>query len=444
MKFIKFLEELSKNNISEAGLKGSNLAEIYKIGLAVPSAFIITSNAYKYFLEKTQIKVAIFDTLKGLDINDTIQLDRKTQKIRDMIESSEVPWQVRREISLAYKKLSKEFGKNNSWVAVRTSSTIEDLPGAGSVLNIKDEEKIITAIKKCWSSLFTPRSIFYRQTLGFNQKNTSIAVIIQKQLNSEKAGVGFTVEPSSGNKDQIVIEGSWGQSEVITSGIVTPDRYVIDKRTGSIIDKKISKKTKMRILNQEKEGLIDKEVPKTKQDEECLGEYELDELYSLALKLEEHYNSPQNFEWSFENGNLYLLESKPINITYKNEGGEDVDTDKKPFLTGIPTSPGVVSGTVKIINKVSELYKIKKGDILVSTMTSPDYIPTMKRISAIITDEGGKTSHTAVVARELGIPCIVGAKDATSRLKDGEIITIDGDDGFIYIGKFRCNQEFAF
>ena len=441
MKFVKFLDELGKNSLVEAGLKGANLAEMYNMEFPVPNAFVVTSNAYKYFLEKTQIKVAIFDILRYTDINDSKQLQENAKKIRKMIEEAKVPYQIKREIVLAYEKLSKEFKKRDERVAVRSSATIEDLPGASSILNVKGEEKVVASVKKSWSSLLTPRSIFYRETKGISHKKVLIAVVIQKQLDSEKAGLGFTADPSSGNRNQIIVESTWGQCQGITSGVITPDKYTLDKRTGDIIKKRISKKTKMRILNPKKSGLIDKKIPKDKQKEETLDEFELMQIYDLGLKLEKHYKRPQDFEWVIEGGKLYLVQSRSINVIYKSEEGEDVNTTEKPVLKGINASPGVVSGKVRIIKNSSELSKIKKGDILVAKMTNPDYVPMMKKISAIIADEGGQTSHISVVARELGIPCVVGTKEATKKLKNGDVVTIDGDDGLVYLGKFSAKYS---
>jgi len=444
MKYVKFLKDLSKDSILEAGGKGANLAVMYNLGLPVPNAFVVTSNAYKTFLEKTQIKVSIFDILKKTDIDDSEQLQKNTKKIRKIIENAKIPSRIREEIREAYKKLSKEFNEKKEWVVARSSATAEDLPGASfagqqlTVLNIKGEEDVINSVKKCWASLFTARSTFYRENKGFSHEKVLIAVPIQKQLNSDTAGVGFTVDPSTGKRDRVVIEGSWGQGETVVSGSVTPDKYIIDKRTGEILEKKINKKMEMRVLNPKKGGLIHKKVPKKKQKEQCLTEYELLQLYRLALKLEDHYKRPQDFEWAVEDGKAYLVQTRPITVIYEESDGEDVDTKKAPVLRGIPASPGVASGKVKIIKNPSEINQIKEGDVLVTTMTNPDYVPAMKRATAIITDEGGQTSHASIVSRELGTPCIVGTEDATKVLKKGEYVTIDGDDGLVFTGKLKA------
>jgi len=439
MRFVKFLEKIPEKSVKEAGLKGENLAVMYNMGLPVPNAFVITTNAYKYFLEKTQIKVAIFDILKKTDIHDSDQLKESSDKILEIIERTKVPTQIKNEILSSYKNLSKEFGKKIEWVAVRSSATIEDLPGASSILNVKGEEEVIKSVKKCWSSLFTPRSIFYRKKQKNSHSKVSVAVVVQKQLNSDKSGLGFTVDPSSG-KNQIIVESSWGQCQGITSGFVTPDKYILDKRTGNIIDKKIRKKTKMRVIGK-KGGITTKKVPKTGQKKEVLNEYELAQIYNLGLKLEKYYQGSQDFEWAIEDGKIYLIQSRPIHTVYKKEEGEDVKTKEKPILKGIPASPGVVSGKVKIIKDPSELDKLEEGDILVAKMTNPDYVSAMEKIVALITDEGGQTSHTSVVARELGIPCVVGTEKATGKLENGQTVTIDGDDGLVYDGKLPVKEK---
>jgi pyruvate,water dikinase len=438
---------LSKKSLPEVGGKGANLAEVYNIGLPVPNAFIVTVDAYKYFLKKTKLKKPIFKILKKTNVDDSDKLQENTEKIRKMISDTPVPAKIKRPIIKAYKKLSKEYGKKNEWVIIRSSATAEDLPGASfagqqlTVPNIKGDEKLIESVKRCWASLFTARSTFYRENKGFKHEKVFIAAVVQKQLDSDKAGVGFTIHPSTSEKNKIEIEGSWGQGESVVSGSVTPDKFIIDKRTGDIIEEKVNKKIEMRILDEKKGGLIHKKVPKKKQKQKCLTDDELFQLYELALQLEDHYKRPQDFEWAAEDGKVYLVQTRPITVVYKAGEGEDVETKKAPILQGIPASPGVSSGIVKIIESPNDLDKIKKGDILVTKMTNPDYVPGMKRAAAIITDEGGQTSHAAIVSRELGVPCIVGTMEATKKLKEGMKATVDGDDGLVYLGKFKVRKK---
>lgn len=407
MKFIKFIKELSAKDLGLVGGKAANLGEMVNAGLPVPNAFVVTVDAYRYFLEKTGIKDKIFEILRRTDINNTSQLQENTKRIRELIEGAEVPEEVMMEIKEAYKTLSKEFGKEEEYVAVRSSATAEDVPGASfagqqlTLLNVKGVEKVIDAVKKCWASLFTARATFYRATKGFEHEKVLIAIPVQKQLGAMskedylegkyKAGVGFTIHPATGEKDRIVIEASWGQGESVVSGAVTPDTYIIDKKSGKVVEKHIGKKSEMRYTDLEKGGLVEIEVPKEMQEIECLTENELKQLWELALKLEEHYKFPQDFEWASENGKVFLLQSRPVTVFYEKKI-EEIEIKQKPILKGLPASPGVAIGRVKIVFDPEEAAKkIEKGDILVTKMTSPDWVPYMRISAGIITSEGGIT-----------------------------------------------------
>lgn len=437
---------MSKKDLAIAGGKGANLAEMYNIGLPVPNAFVVTAQAYKYFLEKTKLNQVIFEILKNTDVNDSDQLQKNTQRIRELIEKTKMPEEIEKEIEEAYKKLSKQYGVKEEWVVARSSATAEDLPDASfagqqlTVLNIKGSKNIIRAVKQCWASLFTARATFYRVSKGFDHSKVLIAVPVQKQIDSEKAGVGFTIHPSTGDKSKIMIEGSWGQGESVVSGSVTPDTYVLDKKTGEVLQKHIATKLEMRILDKKRGGVKVIKVPKDKQNKRVLTNLELEQLYKLALKLEKHYKKPQDFEWAIERGKVYLVQTRPITVIY-----EKTETGKiegaKPVLQGLAASPGVAFGIVKIIRSPKELNKIKQGDILVTKMTNPDFVPAMKRAAGIITDEGGLTSHAAIVSRELGVVCVVGTKEATKKLKDGNLVTIDGYNGKVYLGKVEIAKK---
>ncbi|MEM5878380.1 MAG: phosphoenolpyruvate synthase [Candidatus Aenigmatarchaeota archaeon] len=445
MKFIKFLSEMSRKDIPIAGGKGANLAEMYNMKLPVPNAFVVTSHAYKYFLEKTNIDEAIFEILKNTNVNDSEELQKNTQKIRDLIEKTKIPKEIEEEIELAYQKLSKQYGIKEEFVVARSSATAEDLPDASfagqqlTVLNVKGKDNVIKAVKKCWASLFTARATFYRVSKGFDHKKVLIAVPVQKQLNSDKAGVGFTVHPSSGDRNKIMIEGSWGQGESVVSGAVTPDTYILDKKTGEVLQKHIARKLEMRILDK-KGGIKKIKVPTKMQNKRVLSNDEIKQLYRLALKLERHYKKPQDFEWVIERGKAYLVQTRPITVIYEKHG-ETKTISEKPLLQGLAASPGIAHGVVKIIKSPKELNKIKQGDILVTKMTNPDYVPGMKRAAGIITDEGGSTSHAAIVSRELGVVCVVGTKDATKKLRDGNFVTIDGYNGLVYLGKVDIEKK---
>jgi pyruvate,water dikinase len=438
---------MSKKDLAIAGGKGANLAEMYNIGLPVPNAFVVTAQAYKYFLEKTKIGQTILEILKNTDVNDNDQLQKNTQKIRELIEKTKMPEEIEKEIEQAYSKLSKQYGVKEEWVVVRSSATAEDLPGSSfagqqlTVLNIKGSKNVVKAVKQCWASLFTARATFYRASKGFDHSKVLIAVPVQKQLDSDKAGVGFTIHPSTGEKNKMMIEGSWGQGESVVSGAVTPDTYILDKKTGEVLQKHIATKLEMRVLDKKKGGVKVLKVPKSMQNKRVLTNDELQQLYKLALKLEKHYRVPQDFEWVVEKGKVYLVQARPVTVFYEKKEGVEVEEKVKPVLEGLPASPGIAHGIVKIVKSPKELGKIKQGDILVTKMTNPDYVAGMKRAVGIITDEGGQTSHAAIVSRELGVVCVVGTKQATKKLKDGNFVTIDGYNGKVYLGKVEIEKK---
>jgi len=448
MRFVKFLKDLSKKDLNDVGGKGANLGEMFNMDLPVPDAFVVLSGAYKHFIEKNKLNSVIFDILKKTDVNNSEELQKNTEKIRNMVLKAKIPKEILDDIKEAYKILSKEYGVKEELVAARSSATAEDLPGASfagqqlTLLNIKGEDNVIDAVKKCWASLFTARATFYRASKGFDHEKVLIAVPVQKQIDSDKAGVGFTIYPSTGEKDKILIEGSWGQGESVVSGSVTPDDFVIDKKTGKIISKEISKKTEMRILDTKKGGLKEVEVPKEKQEIACLDDNELKQLYDLAIKLTKHYDLPQDFEWVVEKSKVYLVQTRPVTVFF--EGGvkkEKLKAEVEPILKGLSACPGVATGVVKIVDDPSELNKIQKGDILVTKMTNPDFVPAMKRATAIVTNEGGQTSHAAIVSRELGVVCVVGTREATDKLKEGDVITVSGTEGLVYPGKVEIEVE---
>ncbi|MEM5811183.1 MAG: phosphoenolpyruvate synthase [Candidatus Aenigmatarchaeota archaeon] len=452
MKFVRWLREISKNDILLVGGKAANLGEMLNAGLPVPNAFVVTIEAYKHFIAKNKLMAKIKKILKKTNFNDPKNLEESTRKIRELIESSPTPKEIEDEIKEAYKKLCEEFGETEISVAIRSSANSEDAPNASfaglqlTLLNVKGVENVLDGVKKCWASLFTPRSTFYREQKGFKHEKVYIAVIVQKQLGmlsrkeyeegKYKAGVGFTVHPSTGERDKIVIESSYGQGESVVSGLVNPDTIIIDKNTGNVFEFHVGRKEKMRITS-EKGELEEIETSFYLKEKLSLNENEIKQLWELALKLEKHYNFPQDFEWVSENEKVYLVQSRPVTVFYEKKESKIV-VEKTPLFKGLAASPGVAIGKVKIALSVEEASKkIEKGDILVTKMTSPDWTPFMKIASAIITTEGGLTSHASIVSRELGIPCIVGATEALNKLKDEMIITVDARNGFVYEGEVK-------
>ncbi len=447
---IVWLSELSKGDGNLAGGKGANLGEMYNAGFPVPPAFVVTTNAYNHFLEKTGIRDKIDDMLKTIDVDNTEQLEKTAKQIRELMLSEKMPDDLKDDILEAYDQFNIDLdaikqspdalaimksAREPIFVSVRSSATAEDLSGASfagqqqTFINIKGNDEVVEAVKKVFASTFTARAIFYRKKKGF-EAHVGIAVIVQKMIDSDKSGVMFSIDPVS--QENILIEAVFGQGEGIVSGKIKPDRYIVSREDLEILDEIVSNK-KIAIVR-DASGItktikLTEEISKQK----VLKNYEIKKLAEYALKLEEHYQKPQDIEFAIDNDEIYILQTRPITTLKKEETPDELEG--QAIVSGIPASPGVASGVVKIIHSVDDLEKIKQGDILVTTMTNPDMVVTMAKSAAIVTDEGGVTAHAAIVSREMGIPCIVGTDNATSELEDGMEVTVDGFHGRVYRGR---------
>ncbi|MEW6069634.1 MAG: phosphoenolpyruvate synthase [Candidatus Thermoplasmatota archaeon] len=442
---IQWIEELSKDNIALAGGKGANLGELLKGNFPVPNAFVITTGAFWSFLEESKTKQKIFDTLANVDVNNSEELNRVSLDIKKAVTEAEIPWQLEIDILDAYRKLGSE-----NFVAVRSSATAEDLPTASfagqqeTFLNVKGDEELLQAVKKCWASLYTPRAIFYRVQHGFPHEKVAIAVIIQQMINSDVSGVMFTSHPVTGDK-KVVIEAGYGLGETTVGGKITPDTYVIDQQTLKIEDRKISAQ-KVKYTRSEDGKSIEAEVPEELQHTQKLTEEQIYKLAEYGKRIEEFYTIPMDVEWCIENNNIYIVQARPATaLKPKVEKVEELKKEEvpihEPLLKGLPASPGIAKGKVVIIKDATELSKVKEGNILVTAMTSPDMVPAMRRACGIVTNEGGMTCHAAIVSRELGIPCIVGTSNATQILKEGMEITVDAKTGIVYPGIVELKKE---
>jgi pyruvate, water dikinase len=435
---VAFFKDIDKHDIPLVGGKGANLGEMTQAGFPVPNGFAVTVESYDIFIRENNISQKIKDVLKGIDVNQPDQLQHASSKVEKIIVSSKVPDSVASEVIKAYKKLSGTF--RSELVAVRSSATAEDLPGASfagqqaTYLNIKGTTNLLLAVRDCWASLFTPRAIFYREQNKIDTDKVGISVIVQKMVQSEVSGVMFTLNPVTNEKDRIIIDAVWGLGEMIVQGSVIPDHYVVQKDTFAILYKEISDQRVQLIKKGEKTE--EREVPLSQRDKQKITDEEINKLARIAQGLQDHYYFPQDIEWAKEGNNLYIVQTRPITTmkAVAKESREGIKVAESAILNGASASPGVGSGPVKVLKSPSEISKVKEGDVLVAKMTSPDYVPAMKKAAAIITDEGGQTSHAAIVSRELGIPCVVGTKTATKVFKDGDIVTVDGAVGAIYMG----------
>ena len=448
MYVVKF-EEIGKSDIGIAGGKGANLGELTQAGIPVPPGFVVTAETYEKFMIDSGINDAVMEILNKIDINDTKELQSAAEEIKSIIVSTPVPDDISIYITEAYNQLCQRVDEEDTDVAIRSSATAEDLPDASfagqqdTFLHVSGVENVIDYVRKCWASLFEARAIFYREENDFDHSKVLIAVVVQKMANADKAGVMFTVNPSTG-EEIALIEGSWGLGEAVVSGDVTPDNYAVDKKDNKIINVTISDK-KVMYTNDEEGTSIKVDVPEDMRNERVLSDEELIELTEMGKRIQAHYGEPMDTEWAFENGTLFLLQARPIttldDVDNSADDDAEVSEDKNVIVKGLGASPGIASGIVKIIFDVDELDKIEDGDIMVTTMTTPDMVPAMRRASGIITDEGGVTCHASIISRELGIPCVVGTGSATATLKENVGVTLDGKKGLVFEGLTETKPE---
>ena len=440
-KNILWFQEVDKNDVSLVGGKGANLGEMAKADFPVPRGFIVTSKAYFDFLEENKLKSKIHQELKKINSDDPQTINEASEKIKKLILNGQISSTLSKEIIFNYLKLGGLI--TQALVAVRSSATAEDLPTASfagqqkTFLNVRGEANVLKKIQECWASLFEARAIFYREEKGFDHLKVGLAVPVQEMIPAEISGVMFTINPVTHQKNQLIIEAVWGLGEFIVQGEVTPDTYLIDKNSLDILSKKVEKQEIQLI----KVGSLTKKtkVPRKRQLKRKLTDPQIMELARLGKKIHKHYFYPQDIEWVFYKKKFYIVQSRPV-TTLKEAGDEKKDQSKikeKPILKGQAASPGLASGPVQKISSAKEINKIQKGDVLVAPMTSPDFVPAMKKVVAIITDKGGQTSHAAIVSRELGLPCVVGTKTAIKDLKNGQIVAVNGSLGEIYAGSLK-------
>ncbi len=440
---ILWFKEIHFEDTKLAGGKGANLGEMYNLGISVPNGFVVTSTAYFKFIEENKLKPAIQNILKTTNIDEPDQLLTASKKIRELIKKSPINQQLSLDIMKAYKKLSDFGGLKDIAVAVRTSATSEDSADASfagqgdTFLNVIGETNVVHRVRDCWSSLFTPRSLFYQVKKNYDHFKIGVAVPVQKLINSEISGICFTTNPVTNQKNQIIVETIWGLGEYIVQGKITPDQYVVDKDFWKILSQNhVEQKVQLiRSVNHETKEVP---VPKSKQNIKKIDATMAIKIAKIGQKLHNHYGKPQDIEFAIDKGKLYIVQTRPITTVVSNQKTLDNQSTtaiiQKPDLTGEQASPGTTSGVVIIINNPKEIDRVTKGQILVTTMTTPDFVPAMKKVNGIITDKGGQTSHAAIVSRELGVPCVVGTKTATKMFKEGDIVTLNGTTGEIWKG----------
>lgn len=453
------LEKVGKHDIKLVGGKGANLGELIKFGIPVPRGFAITTYSFDKLIQVNNIEEKIGQIIQNTNVDDFLSLLESSRQIKEMVLSCSIPKEIESKIIESYKNL---IDTNNSGdiqsvsstpavgdgmlLAVRSSATAEDLPAASfagqqsSFLNVHGIKELIESIKKCWASLFEPRAIFYRKKHEIS--TASIAVIVQRMVDSEKSGVMFTVDPTTGD-NIILIEATWGLGEIMVSGEVSPDSYKVNKQKlrennkafDAIIDIRVSQKTKIITYDYALNSTVKNDNPRNKINAQVLTEDQILSLAKYGIMIEQYYNShPQDIEFAIDrHGNIVFVQSRDI-TTKPNVQTKIKITNEKKMTKGIGASPGVARGKVKVVISKDDIKNIETGDIIVTTMTSPDLVPRMNRSAAIVTDLGGTTCHAAIVSREMGIPAIVGTQNATKILQNNQEITVDAFNGIVYDG----------
>ncbi len=438
--------EIDSGDLALAGGKGANLGEMTRRGAPVPPGFVVSVVSYETFLADNGLDVRLAEILAGIDVYRTAGLVEVARAAQQAILSAPMPADLSVEIAEAYRELGEGL------VAVRSSATAEDLPDASfagqqrTYLNVQGIDQVLETLKGCWASLFEARAIFYRAEQNFNQLGVGIAVPVQRMVQSEISGVMFTAEPNRSDRTKVFIEAVYGLGESVVSGAVTPDSYLIQKDGLEILEKRLVPQSRMLTRNPDSAGAEDLnhevDVPVEQARSYKLTDTQIAEIAQYGLTLEEAYSHPQDIEWAIEDDTFYITQTRPITTLSSVGESEGLEVDESVYpmlLQGTPASPGSATGTVIVLPKIEEssldqLDRVKDGDILVTEMTTPDYVPAMKRAKAIVTDHGGRTAHAAIISRELSIPCTVGTGEATTTLTGGQIVTVDGSTGRVYAG----------
>ena len=450
-KFVLWFDEISKEDTPLVGGKSASLGEmVQKTRAPVPYGFATTASAYRHFIKEAGLREKIKEVLEELkDPNDTRTLQKVGKAIRSLIVSAKMPKDLEEEIKSAYRELSKRLNEERPFVAVRSSATAEDLPDASfagqqeTFLNVSGEEEVVEKVKECYASLFTDRAIFYRIQKGFDHMAVALSAAVQRMVYAKAAGVIFTLNVANGDETQILIEASYGLGEFVVQGKVTPDEYYVRKSDLKIVRKVIPKKT-VQLIRKGDGGTVETPVPKELQDKQVLTDDQIKELASYALAIEKHYGRHMDIEWALDerDNKLYILQARPETVWSLKKGVGEVKptltVERKVVAKGLPASPGVAAGKAHIIMSADQINEFKEGEILVTEMTAPDWVPAMRKAKAIITNSGGMTCHAAIVSRELGIPCIVGTGSggapATEVIKNYSDITVDATNGVVYEG----------
>ena len=437
---IAWFDELGLTDTATVGGKGANLGELIRAGLPVPPGFVVTTAAYERAIEAAGVR----DELRTLFAEACRQADEPaalaaaSARLQELVRKAGTPPDVSDAVLAAYHRLGVEVP-----VAVRSSATAEDTAGTSfagmheTFANVVGDAALLERLVDCWSSLYGERVIAYRASQGLTEE-PALAVVVQRMVASERAGVLFTADPSTGDRDRLVIEGAFGLGEVVVSGDVEPDTYVVAKDGPQLLSVRVGHKTH-KLVGGPGGSIVRVELEGGEADERVLNDHEQLALAHLGMQVESHYGEPQDIEWAMADGETFLVQSRPI-TTLGHAPAPRSDSSPavgRLLVRGLAASTGAASGRVRVLVSPKDGNQLEPGEVLVAQMTNPDWVPTIRRAAAVVTDGGGMTCHAAIVTRELGVPCVVGTHNATSTLHDGELVTVDGAEGAVYEGERR-------
>lgn len=455
--YVMWFDQMGLEQLPQVGGKSASLGEMTsRTKVPVPYGFATTAAAYWDFIDKAGIKDKMASLLSEIkDSNDTAILQRVGAGVRKLMVDSPMPPDLERVIRDSYQKLSQKAGEKDPFVAVRSSATAEDLPDASfagqqeTYLNISGADRVVERIKECYSSLFTDRVIFYRIDKGFDHMKIALSASVQMMVYSKSSGVMFTLDVSNGDPSVVLIEAGYGLGEYIVGGKIVPDEYYVRKSDLKITNKNIVHKPIM-LARLPKGGTVEKKVAASLADKSVLTDEQLTQLARYAMDIEKHYKRPMDIEWAADErtNKLFILQARPETVWAQAqaptaaaptaEAVGEMTKERKVLVQGLPASPGLAAGKAHVIESAEKISDFQEGEVLVTEMTAPDWVPAMRKAKAIVTDSGGMTCHAAIVSREMGIPCIVGTKSrgakATDVLKSGLAVTVDATNGMVYKG----------
>jgi pyruvate, water dikinase len=425
---VLWFDSLSRADVASAGGKGANLGELTRAGLPVPPGFVITADAYLTAMEAAGARQKLVDLFAQVEPNDPAGLRATCADMRGLVRTAPLPAELQTEIVEAYRRLEPQTN-----VAVRSSATSEDTASTSfagmheTYTSVIGEQELLERVRDCWASAYGERVVSYRKSQRLTEE-PALAVVVQRMVSSERSGVIFTADPATKDTSRLVIEAAFGLGEVVVGGQVEPDTYTVAKRGPRLLEARVGHKACKRVRAPDGgERRVD--LPEDEAARRVLRDDEVLELARLALRVEEHYGEPQDIEWAAEDGAIYLVQTRPITTL-----GAPHPAPGEVLASGLGASPGTASGAVRVLRSPEEGQRLQTGEVLVAPMTSPDWVPAIRRAAALVTDSGGMTCHAAIVSRELQIPCVVGTRSATRILRDGELVTVDGAHGKVLEG----------